>query len=119
MAEKSKAAPKPPKAPATPVASKAAKPAKPAKEAKPKVERVKANGITRPKDNCTCGKLFEIADKISASTKKPARRAAVLEAAAKLSINPATAATQYGRWRRFNGLKGRDEPEEKGAAAAK
>ena len=43
---------------------------------------------------------------------KPAGRKAVLDAATDVEINPATAATQYGRWRKYNGLAGRGTDEE-------
>ena len=91
-------APKPPKA------------EKPAKE--PKVERPKLevrNDISRPSDPTKgTGLVWAIADEISKKNGTPAARAEVMEVAknAPHSINEATIATQYGKWRTFNGLKG-------------
>lgn len=78
----------------------------------PKVEQPKANGVTRPKDGTATGKVWDIADALSKKAKKPTARKPVLEAAAEAGINPSTAATQYGRWRKFNGLKGRGTDDE-------
>ena len=84
--------------------------AAPAKEAKPKKEpipKVINNGVTRPGSAVSAvGRVWAIADELSAKLGSPAPRAAVLEAAAAEELHPATVATQYGRWRTFNGLKG-------------
>jgi len=76
---------------------------KPAEEAKP--EKITANGVTRPKDGSITGRVWKIADEISAATKAPAERKDVMDACKAENINGATAATQYGKWRKFNGLK--------------
>lgn len=78
---------------------------KKAVEKKEKIERVSQNGVTRPADGTVTGNVWAIADKLSA--KAPALRKDVLEAAVKAKINPSTAATQYGKWRKFHGLKGK------------
>lgn len=101
--------------------------AKPAKEPKPKVvkepkeakpKQEQANGVTRPRPGNTVARVWEIADQLSNfKLKEPkiAPRADVLAAAENEQINAATAATQYGRWRRFHGITGRsvvaDKPE--------
>jgi hypothetical protein len=72
-----------------------------------KAEKVVANGITRPNPNTKTGRVFEIADEISAAAGEPAKRGEVLKVCDEEGINKATAATQYGRWRKFNGLEGR------------
>ena len=83
------------------------------KEKKEPVERVKqeqANGVTHPKKGTQVGRIWEIADSLSKlHLKNPqvAARADVLAASEKEGINAATAATQYGRWRRFHGITGR------------
>lgn len=89
-----------------------AAPEKPAK-----VEREKANGITRPSAGTATGKVWEIADSISATNNRPATRAEVVAAGAEAGINPATVTTQFGQWRRFYGIK--KELVEKAPAAAK
>lgn len=79
----------------------------------PKVVREKQNGITRPGEKTTTGMVWQIADTLSKKLGKPVTRKDVLAACEDKKINPATAATQYGRWRKFNGLKGRGTDEEK------
>ena len=73
-----------------------------------KVVRVVANGVTRPASGTSTARIWEIADEISAAAKAPASRADVLKVAEAEGLNGATCATQYGRWRVFNGLKGVD-----------
>ncbi len=63
------------------------------------------NGVTRPKAGTSTGRVWELADRITAKTKEHATSAAVLEAFTKEGGNPATGATQYSRWRTFNGVK--------------
>ena len=81
--------------------------AKAAKEAA-KVVRAVANGVTRPAAGTSTARIWQIADEISAAAKAPASRADVLKVAEAEGLNGATCATQYGRWRVFNGLKGVD-----------
>lgn len=81
--------------------------AKAAKEAA-KIVRAVANGVTRPADGTSTARIWQIADEISAKAKAPASRADVLKVAEAEGLNGATCATQYGRWRVFNGLKGVD-----------
>lgn len=81
--------------------------AKAAKEAA-KIVRAVANGVTRPADGTSTARIWQIADEISAKAKAPASRADVLKVAEAEGLNTATCATQYGRWRVFNGLKGVD-----------
>ena len=73
-----------------------------------KVVRAVSNGVTRPADGTSTARIWQIADEISAAAKAPASRADVLKVAEAEGLNPATCATQYGRWRVFNGLKGVD-----------
>lgn len=87
---------------------------KEAKKEKVVVEKDIQNGVTRPGAGTKTGTIWEIADSKSQALGKPAGRKEVLDAAAEVEINPATAATQYGRWRKYNGLAGRGtESEEK------
>lgn len=76
-------------------------------EKKPAVEKIEQNGVVRPKAGTKTGRVWEISDAISAEGKAPAPRKDVIEACVKEEINASTAATQYGRWRKFNGLEGR------------
>ncbi len=72
--------------------------------AKAKRERITQNGIVRPGVDSATGKVWAHADRISGETKEPAQRADVLKACEADEINSSTAATQYGRWCKFNGV---------------
>lgn len=120
---------------ATPVAAKvaatvkaaegeaAAKPAKAEKKAaEPKVERErneKANGVVRPAPDTKTGKVWSIADEMTKEQGTPAKRKDVLNECDAHGIAASTAATQYGRWRKFNGLEGRGDAEETAIKAEK
>lgn len=80
-----------------------------------KVTLPKANGVTRPKANTLCGRIWDMADKLSATINAPADRASILEQAKIEGINEATAATQYGKWCKFYGVT---KPKAEKAAAA-
>lgn len=70
------------------------------------------NGVTRPKSGTVTGKVWDTADKITKQNKgKHAARKAVMDALKPEGINEATIATQFGKWRRYNGLKGREAAE--------
>jgi hypothetical protein len=83
-------------------AAKEPKPPKPPKPVKPPVDS--QNGITRPVAGSKTGRVWEIADELSAAAKAPASRKEVLAKAEAEGINPATATTQHGRWREYHGL---------------
>ena len=70
-----------------------------------------ANGVTRPKADSKTGRVWELADQISEANGGRARRKDVMAACEAAGLHAATAATQYGRWRKYNGLEGRDEVE--------
>lgn len=89
---------------------------KPAKTEKPKRVQIKENGIVRPGADTVSGKVWGFADDLTKSTGKPALRKDVLASCEAAGFNMATAATQYGRWRKFNGLKGRGDSDDEGAA---
>jgi hypothetical protein len=75
-------------------------PKAPKKNAAPKAAKDTNNGVTRPKEGSETRKVWDFADKLKT-------RADVLAACAKAKINPATATTQFGKWRKYNGLEGR------------
>jgi len=88
-----------------------------------KVPKIEQNGVTRPGADTATGRIWEIADAQSAEAKAPAKRADVLKAAEAEGINVTTAATQFGRWCKFNGVKAtpaapKQTAEEKEAAKA-
>lgn len=79
------------------------------KDKEPAVEKApvakdEMNGVTRPKSGTKTGRVWDIADAQSQELGAPAQRKGVLDAAADEGINTATAATQYGRWRKYHGL---------------
>ena len=70
----------------------------------PKAPRDSANGVTRPAEGTKTGKVWEIADKLSNELGQAAPRKDVIVKASAEGINLATITTQYGHWRRYNGL---------------
>ena len=104
------------------MADKKPKAEKPVKEPKPVIAKIEANGIIRPNENTATGNVWTIADQISAENKRPAERGEVVKQALSQGINESTAATQYGRWRKFFGVvtvkKIKLSDEEKAAAKA-
>lgn len=74
------------------------------------VVKVQQNGVTRPKDGTTTGRVWAIADEISAKKGEPADRKTVIEQVVAEGLNASTGATQYGKWRKFHGLVGEASP---------
>lgn len=75
-----------------------------AREEKKKT-KIQANGVTRPSSGTQTGKIWEITDALSKAKGGPIERKFVIEEALKQGLNESTAATQYGRWRKFHNLK--------------
>lgn len=75
------------------------------------------NGVTRPRAGTRTARVWEIADELSAAAGAPAPRSDVLKAFEAEGGNPATGATQYGRWRKFHGLQGTRAPKKAAAPA--
>lgn len=82
-------------------------------EVKPKAEKVIQHGIARPNPGSKTARVFDIADELSKAAGAPPARKKVLMKAESEGINITTAATQYGRWRKFNGLAKERTEEEK------
>lgn len=70
----------------------------------PKAPRDSQNGVTRPADGTKTGRVWAIADELSNAAGQPAARKDVITKASADGINLATITTQYGHWRRYNGL---------------
>lgn len=85
---------------------------------KPVVEKDERNGVVRPKAGTKTGTVWEIADRISAERGEPASRRDVMEAGVGAGVNGSTVATQYGRWRKYHGLKAEPRGRKTTAAAA-
>jgi membrane protein involved in colicin uptake len=65
------------------------------------------NGVRRPKPEGACGKVWKLADELSAGLGQPVPIASLSAAATKQSINDSTIRTQYALWRKFHGITGR------------
>lgn len=106
--------------------AKAAEEAKAAKAAKAAVKQPEQNSIVRPKADTNCGKIWAIADSLSAKIGAPVTIKALDEIARAEGYNEATIKTQYARWRKFHGVTGRlvadkpatETPAEGSSAAA-
>ena len=71
----------------------------------PKAPKIEQNGVARPGAGTTTERIWVIADEISTSAGAAAKRADVLAKAESEGINITTAATQFGRWCKFHGIK--------------
>lgn len=69
--------------------------------------KVQANGITRPKADTLCGRIWHAADQITVQQGRPATVAELGVHPALNGVNAHTKKTQYARWRAFNGVSGR------------
>jgi len=78
-----------------------------------KAPKIEQHGVVRPNAGTKTVVVWEVADSLSAALGAPAPRNEVLKAVEAQGINASTAATQYGKWRKFNGLE-----KEKGTAKA-
>ena len=65
------------------------------------------NGIRRPKPNTETGKVWALADSISANLGQPTPIANLLADGQAQGLNDSTIRTQYNRWRVFHGITGR------------
>lgn len=67
------------------------------------------NDVRRPKPDSTCGKCWEVYDRLSAERGSPCAIADAKKVLDAQGINEATIRTQYAHWRKFNGVSGRVE----------
>lgn len=65
------------------------------------------NGIRRPKPETETGKVWALADSISASLGQPTPIANLLTQGQAAGLNDSTIRTQYARWRAFHSITGR------------
>jgi membrane protein involved in colicin uptake len=75
-----------------------------AAEAKKAVKQPQQNGVTRPRPDGACGKVWAIADAQSAAKKGPVAIAELIPHTQAAGLNDATTRTQYARWKTFNGV---------------
>lgn len=86
-----------------------------APEKAPKAPKDEKNGVVRPAAGTATGNVWAIADHLSTQSGEPATRKDVLAACETDGINKSTATTQYGRWRKYNGLAGEPRAPRKAA----
>lgn len=79
-------------------------PAAEAETKAPKPRNEVQNDVSKPAAGTKTGRVWEIADAISAAAKRPALREEVMRQALDEGINKGTVATQYGRWTQFYGV---------------
>ena len=92
-------------------------------EAKKANQMPEQNGVRRPKDGTETGKVWKLADELSAQFGQPTPIANLLDVGQKQGLNDSTIRTQYARWRTFHGIAGRvalptPAPVEQAAPAA-
>lgn len=78
--------------------------AKAAKEANRQPEQ---NGVRRPGPNGLCGRVWGLADDLSASLGQPVPVADLLVAGEAEGLNTTNIRTEYARWKKFHGIQGR------------
>ncbi len=78
-----------------------------AKAAKEAARQPEQNGIRRPGPDGLCGKVWTLADTLSASLGQAVPIANLLEAGVAQGLNPSNIRTEYARWKKFHGLTGR------------
>lgn len=78
-------------------------------EAKPaRAKNETQNGVSKPASGTKTGRVWEIADEISALKQRPALREEVMAACEEEGMNRGTIATQYARWTQFYGVTKED-----------
>lgn len=75
-------------------------------ESKVKVVQPQFNGVTRPRADGKCGRVWAIADSLSAGIGGPVSISVLQPACNAAGLNDATTRTQYARWKAFNGVVG-------------
>jgi len=78
--------------------------AKAAKEAQRQPEQ---NGVRRPGPDGLCGKVWGLADSLSAEMSQAVPIANLLKAGEEQGMNVSNIHTEYARWKKFHGLSGR------------
>lgn len=75
--------------------------------AKESTKQPMQNEVRRPKPDGACGKVWAMADSLSAQMGQPVPIANLQAQASAAGINDSTIRTQYALWRKFNGVTGR------------
>lgn len=72
--------------------------------AKKAVKQPQQNGVTRPRPDGACGKVWAIADEQSAIKKSAVAISELIPHTQAAGLNDATTRTQYARWKTFHGV---------------
>lgn len=78
-----------------------------AKAAKEATRQPEQNGIRRPGPTGLCGRVWALADALSAALNQATPIANLLEAGIAEGLNPSNIRVEYARWKKFHGLSGR------------
>lgn len=78
-----------------------------AKAAKDAQRQPEQNGVRRPGPDGQCGKVWALADTLSAEMGQAVPIANLLKAGEEQGLNPSNIRTEYARWKKFHGLSGR------------
>lgn len=65
------------------------------------------NGVRKPKPGTLCGRVWEVADKLSAELGQPTPVKNLLESCVAEGQKPGNIKAEYARWRKFHGVTGR------------
>ncbi|UFK26948.1 transcriptional activator [Vibrio phage vB_VpaS_AL-2] len=88
---------------------------------KEKVEKPKMpsqNGVTRPRPDTLCGRVWAIADEMSAKKQAPVAVADLLVVTDAEGLNAGNVRCEYAAWRKFHGVTGRIMSEKQMAEKA-
>lgn len=78
-----------------------------AKAAEDAQRQPEQNGVRRPGPDGLCGKVWGLADTLSAEMGQAVPIANLLKAGEEQGLNPSNIRTEYARWKKFHGLSGR------------
>lgn len=78
-----------------------------AKAAKDAQRQPEQNGVRRPGPDGLCGKVWGLADTLSAEMGQAVPIANLLKAGEEQGLNASNIRTEYARWKKFHGLSGR------------
>jgi hypothetical protein len=78
-----------------------------AKAAKDAQRQPEQNGVRRPGPDGLCGKVWGLADSLSAEMGQAVPIANLVKAGEEQGLNASNIRTEYARWKKFHGLSGR------------
>lgn len=69
-----------------------------------KMKQPEQNGITKPRDNSDCGKIWALANKLSSEKGGLVSKKELSASAEAVSFHPTTIGVQYYKWKTFHGI---------------